>query len=118
MAALDLLAQELLDALVHRLETDPQLSNRLREVLAPDRAEGASLAFMRVDEYGVRRGVARCAVERWMREGMPVIGNGRGRRIDVERADAWLRARTRGAPVTAEEAAERGAAAGRLKVVQ
>lgn len=37
-------------------------------------------------------------IDRWLARGMPSIGSGRHRRVDVQLAVQWLRANERGAP--------------------
>lgn len=118
MSAIDSLAAELLEAIVRRVETDPALAARLRGVLGAEPQAPQGAPFMRVEEYAARRGFSRKSVERWIRSGMPSLGEGVGRRVDVERADAWLRARSNNTDVSEAEAAERGAAAARLTVVR
>lgn len=89
---LDLDAGDLLAELVRALETRPELASRLRAVLAPPSATVEPL-YMRVGEYATRAGVSRRTGWAWVAAGLPTVGSGRTRRVDVRRADEWLRSR-------------------------
>jgi hypothetical protein len=49
--------------------------------------------YMKVEAYGARVGLSRRTVFTRIDEGLPTIGQGKSRRVDVARADAWLGAR-------------------------
>jgi hypothetical protein len=83
---------ELLAELVRALETRPDLAARLRVVLAL--ASGpAEPIYLRVPDWAERAGVSRRTAWTWVGAGLPTVGTGRTRRVDVKLADAWLRER-------------------------
>ena len=88
-------AAELLDALVTAAEQSPELAERLRLLLllTPPVAAEPQAIYCRVAEYAARVGVSRRTGWNYVRQGLPTIGEGRNRRVDVARGDAWLRAR-------------------------
>jgi hypothetical protein len=101
------MGRALLLALVHALETDPTLAERLRTAIVlpghPDPTPQAD-TYMKVTEYAARARVSaktiRHHVQHGMVEGEHYLREGRtGRRIviDVRKADAWRAAR-RSAP--------------------
>jgi len=46
--------------------------------------------WMRINDYAKKRGFARSTIQQWITEGMPSAPMGRGYRVDVRAADAWL----------------------------
>ena len=72
------LAHAFVDALVSRLSTDT------RVVAAPEPR------YMRVVDFAARVGYSRTTVQSWIRAGMPALRAGRGHRVDVRAAEAWL----------------------------
>lgn len=46
--------------------------------------------WMKVSEYAKTRGFSRSTVQAWIADGMPATAMGRGYRVDVAAADAWL----------------------------
>lgn len=84
----------LLALLVAEAEADPQLVERLRRVLgAVPSSTGtpATVAAMRFADFALHVGVSRRHVYDLATQGLPVVGTGRARRVDVERAIAWMR---------------------------
>lgn len=55
---------------------------------APPRAEAK---YMRVSAYAKRSGFARSTVQQMVKAGMPSVPGRGGARIDVAKADEWLR---------------------------
>jgi hypothetical protein len=49
--------------------------------------------FMKIREYAARTGYSKRTIENFMDEGLPTVGKGRLRRVDVEPADEWIRNR-------------------------
>jgi hypothetical protein len=47
--------------------------------------------YMKVAEYAAYRGVSKGTIEARIREGMPIEGRSKHRRVHVERADEWFR---------------------------
>ena len=64
--------------------------------------------FMKVPAYAERIGVSERHAWKLAKEGLPTIGEGRARRVDVVRADEWLRARS---AATSDDSIERRARA-------
>lgn len=69
----------------------------------PRDAEPAPM-FARVADAAALLGVSERRCWQLVREGMPTVGVGRGRRVDIERARAWMRAQE---PASDERIAER-----------
>ena len=67
------------------------IREEVRAALAPA-AEPESL-YARVADYARRVRVSERTAWNWVRQGVPTIGQGRTRRVDVHAADHWLRAR-------------------------
>lgn len=90
------IAREIISAVVAELRADPSLARELRELLgvaATSKGEAPEMLYMRVPEYATRIAVSERAAWSMVARGMPTIGSGRMRRVDVRRADAWLRDR-------------------------
>jgi phage terminase Nu1 subunit (DNA packaging protein) len=49
--------------------------------------------FMKAKEYAARVGYSVRTIENFIGEGLPTVGKGRLRRVDVEPADEWIRNR-------------------------
>lgn len=49
--------------------------------------------FMKVAEYAAYRGFCKRTIETRLREGMPIEGRGRHRRVNVKKADEWFTGR-------------------------
>lgn len=83
-------------ALVERLEADAGLTKRWRKLMQAENAEQSAPEpkFMPVAQYAISRGFSRRTVETLVEKGLPTIGKGPGRRVDVEFADAWIRAQS------------------------
>lgn len=93
MAALDALADELLDALLRRLRARPEVMQELRAAALPvSPTPETGPAYATVDGYAAHLRVCRRTVENLLRAGLPVSRAGRIRRIPVAEADSWLRA--------------------------
>jgi hypothetical protein len=58
-------------------------------------------AWMRVGKFAAARGYSSGTISRWCAAGLPHAGRGAGRRIDVVKADEWIRG---GGPARAAEA--------------
>jgi len=84
----------LLDAVVTAAEQNPALADRLRALLAPAVNVEPVAIYQRVSDYAARIGVSKRTGWSLVAAGMPTIGAGRYRRVDVARADEWLRARS------------------------
>ena len=121
MTASRMLGNEVVDALLERLLSDPKLVAALRRALGDGAAvrDEPEVLFCTLAKYAARTGLSRGRIETLLRAGLPSVGKRAGLRIDVERADAWIRAHfSNGEEVSPEEAAERGASGGRLRVIK
>ena len=100
-----------IDAMVERLR---ELRERL---VAPEQSVEQRLpAYVRAPAYARARGYTPEAVRKWCSQGMPHLGAGKALRVDVVRADAWLRD---GGPQRARDAAGlAGRAAAAAKAMQ
>jgi hypothetical protein len=91
MSIIEAVIGSVLDA----LERDPQLRARVRELLqhSDDRTvatrEPAPL-YLAVGAFAARVGYSKRHVEHLVREGLPLIGAGRARRVPVAAAEQWL----------------------------
>jgi hypothetical protein len=100
--------RELLAGIVEALKEDPALAGELRSLLAlPSLATKADpgLLFMRVPAYAARVSLSERTVWGLVARGLPTVGSGRARRVDVAGADVWLRSERE----TTHEAVERSA---------
>jgi hypothetical protein len=79
-ALVELVAEEIADRMIPRLIA----------ALAPPASEEP--VYMRVAAYAKRAQISERHVWSLVRKGMPTVGSGRSRRVDVARADEWLRA--------------------------
>ncbi len=66
------------------------IGEAVREALAPARAEPEPI-YLRVRAYAERVTMSERTVWTFVRKGLPCIGVGRSRRVDVKAADAWLK---------------------------
>jgi hypothetical protein len=86
--------REILLGIVAALREDPTLARELRELLgvaaSEPKAESAQL-FMRVRAYAARVSLGERTIWATISRDLPTVGQGRSRRVDVGRADAWLR---------------------------
>jgi hypothetical protein len=87
---LDLDAATLLGELVAALERRPDLAARIRAVVAPPAPERI---YATPAQAAKHFGVSRRTLFKLLAEGLPAIGSGRARRVDIGRATEWLRAR-------------------------
>lgn len=90
-----LTAATVLAELVVALETRPDLLLRLQQLLSPQQpshtAPPPEPIYATVTQAMARYQVSRRTIFAWVRAGMPTVGRGRTRRVDVRRADSWLR---------------------------
>jgi hypothetical protein len=86
--------REILIGIVAALREDPTLARELRELLgvaaSEPKADSAQL-FMRVRDYAGRVSLSERTVWNMIARGLPTVGESRSRRVDVARADLWLR---------------------------
>ncbi len=66
------------------------LVEAIREALAPKPEPQPSREWMTVRDYAARLDLHPDTIRRYIRQGMPAIRCGRGYRIRVDAADAWL----------------------------
>ncbi|MBK6692421.1 MAG: hypothetical protein IPG50_09480 [Myxococcales bacterium] len=87
--------------------TDEQLSTLVQRAVAAALSERPRpTPFLSLSEYAVKEGVSRRLVAKWRAEGLPVVRSSAGRvRVDVERADAWVRERVERRSRSATESA-------------
>lgn len=86
--------REILAGIVVALREEPALARDLRDLLgtAPSEAKvDSAQLFMRVRAYATRISLSERTVWNLIARGLPTIGKGGSRRVDVERADLWLR---------------------------
>jgi hypothetical protein len=88
------IGRDLLLEIIHAAEGDPSLAERVRRVLGVQRVDEAqepAAVYLRVAEYARRLSLGERTVWALVSRGLPTIGRGRSRRIDIARADEWLR---------------------------
>jgi hypothetical protein len=88
------LGRAVLAAMVVTLRDEPELTRELRELLGVGGMQAkadAPQVFMRVRAFAERVQLSERTLWKMVSRGLPTIGVGRSRRVDVERADAWLR---------------------------
>ena len=112
--------REILTGIIGALREDPALARELREVLGaaePAPKVASPHVFLRVAAYASRVSLGERTVWSMIARGLPTVGQGRSRRVDVERADAWLRNEHAAVDDSVEQAARasarRAAGAGR-----
>lgn len=89
-----ILSHALVASAVEALEADPALAARARRVLglvAPMSAPEVEALYLKVPDYAKRIAVSESTAWALVKRGLPTIGAGRSRRVDVRRADEWLR---------------------------
>jgi hypothetical protein len=104
--------REILVSLVAALKDEPALAAELRSLLgtgAPETKLGPAEVFLHVPAYAARVSLGERTVWSMIKRGLPTIGSGRSRRVDVERADAWLRNNREAANDVIEQSARRSA---------
>jgi hypothetical protein len=86
------IARELLGAVVAELKANPSLARDLSELLRVAQTPGeATPNYLRVRDFAVRVAMSERTVWRLVSRGLPMVGAGHARRVDVARAEAWLR---------------------------
>jgi hypothetical protein len=88
------IGRDLLLEIVEAAERDPALAERVRRALGVQRVEpteAPTAMYLRAAEYAQRVSLGERTVWALVSRGLPTVGSGRGRRIDVARADEWLR---------------------------
>jgi hypothetical protein len=86
--------REILVGIVGALKEEPALARELRQLLgvaSPEPPHDSRPLFMRVRDYATRASIGERTVWNLIARGLPTVGKGRSRRVDVERADVWLR---------------------------
>jgi excisionase family DNA binding protein len=93
MNAIHQLAEELLEALTKQLRTHPTLRDELRSILAIETNPSAPIerTHVTVSAYAEHLGLSKRTIENLIREGLPLVGRGRRRRIPIVEADAWMK---------------------------
>jgi hypothetical protein len=100
--------REILVGFISALRNEPALAQELRELLGITAAEpkrDSVHLFMRVRDYAERVSLGERTVWNMMARGLPTVGKGRSRRVDVVRADVWLR----NEPTAVDDSVERSA---------
>ncbi len=86
--------REILVGMLGALKEDPALAREIRELLgvaaSAPRLDSEPI-FMRALPYAARVGLSERTVWKLIHRGLPTVGKGRSRRVDVKRADVWLR---------------------------
>jgi hypothetical protein len=88
--------RDLLLEIIDAAERDPAIAERVRRMLGVQRVEelkAPEAVYLRAVEYARRISLAERTVWALISEGLPTVGSGKARRIDVARADEWLRGR-------------------------
>jgi hypothetical protein len=104
--------RDVLVEIINAAERDPALAERMRRVLgmAPvEPVDGSSPIYLRAAEYARRVSVSERTVWALVTRGLPTIGRGKSRRIDVARADEWLRGQRDQVDVAIQAQARRAA---------
>jgi len=106
-------ARDLIATALDAIEKDPEIQRRLRDVIrllaSPTTPHDAE--FERVAEFAKRVALSERTIWKFVKSGMPTIGVGRARRIDVARAVEWLRRHREQRDVVVELEARRRARA-------
>lgn len=106
------IGREILIGIVAALKDEPALAGELRSLLgveAPKMTPDSAQLFMRVSAYAARVSLSERTVWSMIARGLPTIGSGRSRRVDVERADLWLRSERDAVDDAIEQSARRSA---------
>ncbi len=87
------IGRDLLLEMIGAIEHDVALADRVRLVLGmgPTAAAEPAVIYLRVPAYARRASMSERSVWSLVARGLPTIGAGRSRRVDVARADGWLR---------------------------
>jgi hypothetical protein len=83
------------------------------EALTP--ATVSAPLYLKVSDFAMRLAVSERHAWDLVKQGLPTIGQGRGRRVDVVEADRWLRTRHDEVDVATEKDARRRARAAAAK---
>ncbi len=86
--------REILVGIVGALKEEPALARELRQLLGVATQEptpDSPPLFMRVRDYAARASLGERTVWNLIARGLPTVGKGRARRVDVECADVWIR---------------------------
>jgi hypothetical protein len=68
------------------------VADAVREAMRAHEPEPQTeVLFATAKAYAARAGVSLRTVRKLVADGLPTVGSGRMRRIDVKRADAWMR---------------------------
>ena len=105
------IGRDLLLEIIDAAERDPVLVERVRRALGvhPAEAKKPVAVYLRAVEYARRVSLSERTVWALISQGLPTIGRGRSRRIDVARADEWLRGQRDQVDVAIEAQARRAA---------
>jgi hypothetical protein len=106
------IGRDLLLEIVDAAERDPALAERVRRVLGArqvEEAKEATAIYLRATEYARRVSLSERTVWALVSRGLPTVGTGKSRRIDVARADEWLRCQRSEVDAALEEQARRAA---------
>ena len=104
------IARELLLGMLDAIDADPALAARVRAVLGVGvttgevPAQAPEILYATATQYAERHAVSLRTVRSWISDGLPCVGDGRTRRVDVRAADAWRRHRAGGDDALAERA--------------
>ncbi len=87
------LVRQVLVAALDALESDATLQDRVRRLLgvSGSPASPADVQFETVGAFSERVSLSERRMWQLVREGLPTVGIGRSRRVDVRRAIEWLR---------------------------
>jgi len=105
------IAREILSAVAAELRADPALAQELRELLGATVTPTADheALYLSVPAYARRVSLSERTVWTLAARGLPTIGERRGRRVDVRRADEWMRERAASVDDTIERSARSSA---------
>jgi len=114
------IGRDLLLEIIDAAERDPVLVERVRRALGvhPAEAKKPVAVYLRAVEYARRVSLSERTVWALISQGLPTIGRGRSRRIDVARADEWLRGQQAQVDAAIEGQARRAARLAAGKVSQ
>lgn len=104
--------RDLLLEIIDAAERDPAIAERVRRMLGVQHVEEAKepeAIYLRAVEYARRISLAERTVWALISEGLPTVGSGKARRIDVARADEWLRGRRQRVDAAIQAQARRAA---------
>lgn len=103
------IVRSLIDTAAGAIEGDLDLQRRLRALIVllgigggtPSQSS-APAAHLTVVAYAKRSSLSERTIWKYVGAGLPTLGTGRGRRVDVERADDWRRRQGRQADAVIE----------------